>query len=89
MYEGDGIIRSGPKWDGPGPEHGPETASARDGQPSKQPSLAHLFRELLGWARTKLRSTSALDDYLSRASSLADVERLLRKAESEKRFYQY
>jgi len=87
MYEGDGIIRQGPSMDIPAPERLPDTVLPRGEQQSNQ-TLAHLLRQLADWARTKLRS-SPLDEYLSRATSLADAERLLRKAESEKHFHQY
>jgi hypothetical protein len=89
MYEGDGIIRQGPAVDArPDPQEKPAEALPHGHSESKTPKPVRNLRRLLAWVRRKLQTDSAIEEYLSRASSLADVERLLRKAERERYFLQ-
>ena len=90
MYEGDGIIRQGPTADTPpdSPENLPEPLS-REHIERKARKPGRRLGELLAWIRRKLQSNNPLEDYLSRASSLADVERLLRKAETDRHLFQH
>jgi len=90
MYEGDGIIRRASPTDTltESLESLPE-ALPREDVEHKVRTLSRGLSKLLAWVRRKLQFNSALEDYLSRASSLADVERLLKKAESDKHFFQH
>ena len=73
MYEGDGFI------------HLDSTTAAIH----RWEAAAGMIGEFFAWAQGKFQGlrTSALDDYLARASSLADIERRLRQAEREGRFF--
>jgi hypothetical protein len=73
LYEGDGFIHAG------------NTV----GFSPRWEAAAELLSGLAGWIRTKslFGQGSALDNYLARASSLADVERRLREVERDGRFF--
>jgi len=73
MYEGDGFI------------HTDSTTAVIQ----RWEAAAEMVGKFFAQAREKFQSlrTSALDDYLARASSLADIERRLREAEREGRFF--
>ena len=90
MYEGDGIIRQASPADTltESPESLPEPLP-REKVESRIRPLSRGLSKLLAWVRRKLQFNSALEDYLSRASSLAEVERLLRKAERDGHFFQH
>ena len=51
--------------------------------------MAALLGRLYAWVKARIRRgrTSALDDYLARSSSLADVERRLRDVERGGRYF--
>ena len=90
MYEGDGIIRQGPAVDArPDPQESPAEALPRGHIEPRTAKPVRSLGRLLAWVRRKLQTDSAIEEYLSRASSLADIERLLRKAERESYFFQH
>ena len=73
MYEGDGLIHS----------------DLAAGVSPRWEAVADLLGGFVGWIRAKSRHAqgSALDNYLARASSLADIERRLREVERDGRFF--
>jgi hypothetical protein len=73
LYEGDGFIHAGDAV----------------GVSPRWEAMAELLSEFVDWIRTKslFGQGSALDSYLARASSLADVERRLREVERDGRFF--
>jgi hypothetical protein len=73
MYEGDGFIHAG-------------SATAVS---SRWEAVADLLGGIAGWMHKKSQRarSNALDDYLARASSLADIERRLREIERDGRFF--
>jgi len=73
MYEGDGFIHAG----------------SVVGVSPRWEAAAELLSGFAGWVRAKslFGQGSALDNYLARASSLADVERRLREVERDGRFF--
>lgn len=93
LYEGDGYLHGGPASSRKGrdlPLAWKEAAEIeREAHRLRGEALAGLFARLFTWLRTKLARarTSALEDYLARASSLADVERRLREVEREGRLF--
>ena len=93
LYDGDGYLHAGPAPSGKSGDVPPVWKDAveieREAHRLRGEAMAELFGKLRAWLRTKLARarTRALEDYLSRASSLADVERRLREAEREGRFF--
>jgi hypothetical protein len=89
MYEGDGIIRQASPADTltESPERLPEPP--REKVEGRIRPLSRGLGKLLAWVGRRLQFNSALEDYLSRASNLAEVERLLRKAERDGHFFQH
>lgn len=89
VYEGDGLIHGAPApgrvaaaWsdvEGIRDIRGLETRARQ----LRGETLARLLRQFVAWARRRLSDSrsAALDEYLSRATSLADVERRLREVE--------
>ena len=97
MYEGDSVIRSGPVPASPGTtlRRSPEGAISRSeieqrARKLRWETLADLLGNIVERVRRGAQSARSreLDSYLSRATSLADVERLLKEAEREGRFFQ-
>lgn len=94
MYEGDGFIHATlPAGGANSPMRKPESGHwIRDLELQARKMRGEVVAELLGkfvaWVRRKaLESRSAaLDDYLSRSTSLADIERRLREIERNGNF---
>jgi len=90
MYEGDGYIHSSPKQDN---FQNPPVQAARNpgSQVGRRPGLSAAARELLhrlaAWIGHGLQhpQRKAFEDFLSRSSDLADVERRIRQLEREGR----
>ena len=93
LYDGDGYLHAGPV-------SGAESRGAplarlnyieieRKAHRLRGEAMAELFGRLYARVRAKLgrRRNSALEDYLARSSSLADVERRLRDAERDGRYF--
>lgn len=89
MYEGDGFIHAG-LTAGRAPD---PTRSGEGRRRVRDPEgeawrlrgefIADLLGKLVAWVRHKAMQSrsAALDDYLSRSTSLADIERRLRQVE--------
>ena len=95
MYEGDGFIHTSPAPGHPQPAPPHDANIVLDLERVEQRARelrSKTLRGLLGrafaWIGKKLQQArrSELEDYLSRSSNLADLERRLKEAEREGRF---
>ena len=93
MYEGDGFIHSMQDRLPASRTNATAVSEHREIEPRarqlRSEALARLLRRLAAWLEKKIMRVrmSALENYLSRSSDLADVERRLRQAERDGRFF--
>jgi len=93
LYDGNGYLHAGspssaknraapPAWVDP-------IQVEREAQRLRGEALAELLGRIYAWVKLKLSrmKTSELDDYLAGSTSLADVERRLRDAERNGRYF--
>jgi len=84
LYEGDGFIHAGPAAC-PADPRVPESLRdlERRARKLRGETIARLSAQAVAWVRRRLLYSrdAAIDEYLSHASSLADVERRLREIE--------
>ncbi|MGB5079819.1 MAG: hypothetical protein WBO23_03635 [Burkholderiales bacterium] len=93
LYEGDGYLHAGPA----SVAKNRDTPAAwvdlieieREAQRLRGEALAELLGRFRTWVKLKLsrKRTSALDNYLAGSTSLAEVERRLREAERDGRYF--
>jgi hypothetical protein len=92
QYEGDGYLHAGPAA-GVSPRveplHLDYVQIEQEARRLRSEALAEWLERLSGWLKLKLSRprTTALEEYLSHSSSLADVERRLREAERDGRYF--
>lgn len=93
LYEGDGYLHTGPTPSGKAGDAQPRWVDSYEIEREARRLRGEVMAALVGrlYARVKARirraRTSALDDYLARSSSLADVERRLRDVERDGRYF--